>query len=78
MKISKTRNRILEEIDKIPEEKLIYLYDLIHFFRLGLETKKSSAQDILKLAGSWKDMSEEAFNDFLNEIKGRRQHFRLT
>lgn len=78
MKISETKNRILEEIDKIPEENLACLYDLIHCFRLGLEAQKSNAQDILKLAGSWKDMSEEDFNDFLNGIKERRQHFRLT
>lgn len=38
---------IINELKYIPEAKLIELYDLIHYFRLGLgsETSKQSVQE---------------------------------
>jgi len=38
---------IINELKNIPEAKLIELYDLIHYFRLGLssETAKQSPQE---------------------------------
>jgi hypothetical protein len=38
---------IINELQHIPEAKLIELYDLIHYFRLGLnsEAAKQSAQE---------------------------------
>ncbi|NOY58377.1 MAG: hypothetical protein GXO75_05525 [Calditrichaeota bacterium] len=72
MKKSITRDKLLNEIAKIPEEKLAYLYNFIHDYRLGLEAKKPNAQKIMQLAGSWNDMSEEDFSEFMNEIKERR------
>ncbi len=31
------RDEIIEELNRIPEQKMYELYDLIHYFRLGLE-----------------------------------------
>jgi len=30
------RDRLIEEIQLIPEEKLAEIFDLLHYFRLGL------------------------------------------
>jgi hypothetical protein len=68
------KTKVLQEIDLIPEDKLVDVYNFIHYFRLGLE--KSEAKDtqpILAFAGCWQDMPDEAFNDFTTEISQRRQ-----
>lgn len=74
MEAIETRNKLLYEISKIPDEKLPYIYHLIHSFRMGLNSKDKNPKNILNLAGSWKDMSEEDFNDFMEEIRIRRRN----
>ncbi len=73
MKKSTLRTRILEEIHLIPESKLADLYDLIHYFRLGLETSKSNTEQIIQFAGCWQDMPDETFAKFSRELAERRQ-----
>lgn len=36
------QKQIFEEIKQIPNSKLIEIYDLIHYFRLGLTQEKQS------------------------------------
>jgi hypothetical protein len=67
------KSKVLQEIDLIPEDKLIDVYNFIHDFRLGLEkahVQKSS--QILAFAGCWQDMPDEVFADFTTEITERR------
>ena len=67
------KNKVLQEIDLIPEDKLADLYNFIHYFRLGLEKSQlTNARPILAFAGCWKDMPDEMFNDFTIEIRQRR------
>ncbi len=33
--------KIVQELQDIPEDKLAELYDLIHYFRLGLSTERT-------------------------------------
>lgn len=73
MEGSTVRNKVLEEIKLIPEHKLIELYDFIHYFRIGLQQSEENKDLIIQFAGCWKDMSEETFNEFLEEINNRRQ-----
>ena len=73
MKSTLARNKLLKEIAKIPDDKVADIYRLIHYFRLGIQSQKGNPEKILKLSGSWKDMSENDFNDFLNEVKDRRK-----
>lgn len=42
--------KIIQEIEKIPEEKLLQLYNVIHDFRLGLykDTPKPRTPGLLK------------------------------
>ena len=73
MRANIVRNKLLEEIEKIPEDKVSDIYNLVHYFRLGLQSQKANPKKILSLSGSWKDMSEDNFNEFLNEVKIRRK-----
>ncbi|MDO9289010.1 MAG: hypothetical protein Q7T83_09475 [Thermodesulfovibrionales bacterium] len=67
------RDRVMDEIKLIPEHKLSEVYDFIHYFRIGLQKSKGNIDQIMKFAGCWKDMPEDVFNAFLNEIGQRRK-----
>ena len=72
MGITTIREKVVEEVNQIPEEKLPYILDLIHHFRIGLQlSRKRSAQTF---AGCWQDMPENQYDDFLNEINERRKN----
>lgn len=64
MDSSKLRDRVLKEINLIPEDKLAELYDFIHHFRLGIEEPLGNTLAIMQFAGCWNDMSDEIFADF--------------
>ena len=36
------QEKIIEEIKQIPNDKLVEIYDVIHYFRLGLTQEKQS------------------------------------
>jgi len=74
MKVSTMREKLFDEIAKIPDEKVHEIFEFLHYFRLGLGVKASNPQKILQLAGSWKDMSEDDFKDFLNDVTTRRKN----
>lgn len=68
------RNRILEEIQRIPETKLEEIYDFLHYFRVGLGSSETSpAFSVLPFAGAWSDMDESTFKEFEEEIQSRRR-----
>lgn len=68
------KNKVLREIELIPEDRLADLYNFIHYFRLGLEKSQvEKSKSTMAFAGSWKDMSEEIFVDFAAEISERRR-----
>jgi hypothetical protein len=84
MESSNIRTEVIKEINLIPKEKLIELYNFIHYFRLGVEDKIETVlsrtedddkrrEKIMQYAGSWNDMSDEAFADFYEEMITRRQ-----
>ena len=67
------KNKVLQEIELIPEDKLADLYNFIHDFRLGLEKAHGKGREqILAFAGCWQDMPDEIFADFTEEIAERR------
>lgn len=74
------RNKVLKEINLLPEEKLKEIYNLIHFFRLGLQKGKSKSKNksIMNFAGIWQEMSEKDFNDFSHEVEMRRKSAFIT
>ena len=42
------QEQIIEEIKQIPNNKLVEIYDLIHYFRLGLTQEKQSQNVAVK------------------------------
>lgn len=74
MSTSKLQLKIIEEIKLLPDEKLQELYDVIHFFRVGVETVKHNPDDIMQFAGCWEDMSDEEFETFSADIAKRRSN----
>jgi hypothetical protein len=70
------KEKIIREVEKIPEEKIDELYNVVHLFRVGIESKKKAAKDrrieAVKFFGIWKDMSPEE-NAVLDEILARRK-----
>jgi len=73
MKAATIRKKLIDEITKIPDEKLPEIYDFLYYFRLGLVTKSSNRQKTMQLAGSWNDMPDAEWDDFLNDIQNRRK-----
>ena len=53
---------IINELQYIPENKLAALYDLIHYFRLGLNSEKQAMEDEFKI-------DPQACLDALEKIK---------
>jgi len=74
MKVSTMREKLFDEIAKIPDEKVPEVFDLLHHFSIGLGVKASNPQKILKLAGGWQDMPEDDFKDFLTDVTTRRKN----
>ncbi|ODS37611.1 hypothetical protein BEH94_10325 [Candidatus Altiarchaeales archaeon WOR_SM1_SCG] len=67
------QERIINEVDLIPSEKLPEVYDILHFFRVGLMRSRADDTEILSFAGCWKDMPDEKFNSFTEDVKSRRR-----
>ena len=67
-----TLNTILEELKNVPVERLEDLYSIIH--SLQADTKKSdkTSKEILSFAGSFGDMSDHDYKDFLRQVKQTR------
>jgi hypothetical protein len=74
--MASVKEKIIKEVEKIPEEKIDELYNVVHLFRVGVESKKKAAKDrrseAVKYFGIWKDMSPEE-NAVLDEILARRK-----
>lgn len=67
------RDKILEEIQHIPEARLAEVYDFIHYFRLGLEKAGNADESIMRFAGSWQDMPDDVFNELEEDLASRRK-----
>lgn len=67
------REKVVKEIELIPVERLNEVYDFIRFFRMGTERAETNKEKILSFAGCWEDMRDEIFNDYIAEIKYRRE-----
>ncbi len=50
------QNQIIAEINLIPEDKRLELYELIHQFRMGLNQPKHNQNEIMQFVGSWLDI----------------------
>lgn len=70
------KEKIIEEVEKIPEDKIVEVYDFVHLFRMGIESQrrifKDKRHEALKLFGIWKNISDKE-KAALDNIQLRRQ-----
>jgi len=67
------RQQLIDEINLIPESHLRQLFDLLHYFRLGLQASSpSNVEAIMSHAGDWDDLDNDTAEDFEAEIRNRR------
>jgi hypothetical protein len=66
-----TKEQLIREIDRIPEERLAEVFDFVHYFRLGLESE-ADGNPTMQLAGAWSDMGDTDFDAMLAEMSERR------
>ena len=57
-------------MSQIPSQYLPQINDYLKLFNLNSYSKEENRSEVLKLAGSWNDMSEEDFQDYHQETKG--------
>jgi hypothetical protein len=70
---SADKTKVLEEISLIPEDKLPDIYQLLHYFGLGLEVSRDRTQSVMRFAGCWRDMPDHVFDTFMEHLADRRR-----
>ena len=63
-----TYQTIIEKVNQIPVVFLQDVYNILHSFSSEIEHRKQNRGNILKLAGSWSDISKEDYKDLMSEI----------
>ena len=43
--MASVKEKIIKEVEKIPEEKIAEFYNVVHLFRTGIENKKKAVKD---------------------------------
>jgi len=70
----KLRDRIADEIGRIPDSNLVEVFDLLHYFRIGIETARgTNGSAIMQFAGAWQDMNPQDVDELQQEIGARRK-----
>ncbi|MCX5809927.1 MAG: hypothetical protein NTX36_11250 [Proteobacteria bacterium] len=67
------REKVIEELRKIPEKNLGRIYEFIKNFSTEEPSPKTAADKIMAFAGSWKDMGDDLFSDLTRELSERRK-----
>lgn len=73
MNLSIEREKIIDEIKRIPDSRLYEIYSLLHYFRMGIESTRKQSKPIMQFAGVWSDMPDDVFADFMTSITTRRR-----
>ncbi len=67
-----TLNTILKELKNVPVDRLEDLYSIIHSLRANTKKSDSKTKKILSFAGSFGDMTEKDYNEFLAHTANTR------
>jgi len=73
MSTSIDRARVLQEIDQIPDDRLTEIFNLLHYYRLGIDAERERPLSAMRFAGSWGDLPDDVFESFAREIAERRE-----
>ena len=65
-------NTIANDLKNVPADRLEDLYSFVKFLSVNKPKSKIDRNKILSFSGSFADMSEEDFQQFLNEAKNVR------
>lgn len=74
------RPKIINEIEHIPENKLEEIYEILHYFRLGLASEQKKRGSLGTLyARKWKgdESAEELINMIVSDRKNKTDDIRL-
>lgn len=72
--MSALREKLITEIQHIPDNRLQEIFDVIHFFRLGLSSVQAEKPlNIRQFAGAWVDMDDSVFAEWETEWRERRR-----
>jgi hypothetical protein len=69
-----TLNTILKELRNVPVDRLEDLYFIIHSLQANTKKSGKTSKKILSFAGSFADMSDKDYNDFINRTKDTRNN----
>lgn len=72
MSPAEIREKIVEEINQLPRERLPELYQIVHDFRLRTNGGEGDAQDIMRFAGCWSDLPADLYEEFTTRLHDRR------
>jgi hypothetical protein len=67
------REKLIAELNRIPDDKLAEVYPILHYYRLGLELVQKQPTNVMQYARCWADMPTNEFADFLQEVQVRRR-----
>ena len=67
-----TLNTILKELKNVPVDRLEDLYSIIHSLRANTKKSDSPNKKILSFAGSFADMTEKDYNEFVEHTAKTR------
>ena len=69
------REKVIEELKMISDEKMEKVYDFIHNLNTDLQRSATDYDKLMSFAGCWSDMPDNDFSEFIQEIRDRRaQH----
>lgn len=69
-----TLNTILKELRNVPVNRLEDLYSIIHSLRANTKKSGKRRKKILSFAGSFGDLPEKEYNEFLQHTKDIRNN----
>ena len=60
---------VLKSLSNIPEEYLVQVIAYLEKLKNRIDEKEKNRKEILSFAGSWNDMKESDFQDFLDKAR---------
>ena len=68
-----TFDKMIKELKNIPVNKLEDLYSIIQSLQTNIKSSEKKSKKILSFAGSFSDLSEKDYNDFLKQTREARK-----
>ena len=66
------REKVIEELRGIPDDKMEKVYEFICYLRAEPQNSRINVDKIMGFAGCWSDMPDSAFAAFIQEMRDRR------